>query len=123
MADYVKQVIHKSLNGDSFDEKRIEHVERNFVKALNGEPLKSQVKAKLSGIILKSKKINLKNLIKISKEFSIDSGLLKNKKMIKIIDKIDGEASMIMLGNAIFSDKHFKGSKKLLIKDKGAYLL
>jgi len=69
------------------------------------------------------KKINLKNLIKISKEFSIDSGLLKNKKIIETIDKIYGEASMIMLGNAIFSDKYFKGSKKLVIKDKGAYVL
>ena len=30
---------------------------------------------------------------------------------------------MIMLGNAVFSDIYFKGSKKLIIKDKGAYLL
>lgn len=80
LADYVKQVIHKSLNGDSFDEKRIEHVERNFVKALNGEPLKSQVKAKLSGIILKSKKINLENDTLIrqpeKEDCEIETGLL-----------------------------------------------
>ena len=70
------------------------------------------------------KKINLQNLIKISKEFSINSSLI-NKKILKIINKIEnksGNASMIMLGNAVFSDKYFKGSKELIIKDKGACL-
>ncbi|MEK6869838.1 MAG: pantoate kinase [Nanoarchaeota archaeon] len=75
---------------------------------------------------LNNKNTNLKNIIKISKEFSINSGLLKNKKiinLIKHIEKNNGNASMIMLGNAVFSDIKFKGSKKLIIKDKGAYLL
>ena len=74
---------------------------------------------------LNKKDINLKKLIKISKEFSIESGLLKNKKIISIIKNIEkrnGNASMIMLGNAVFSNKYFKGSKELIIKDKGAYL-
>ena len=69
---------------------------------------------------------NLKNLIKISKEFSINSGLLKSKKTINIIKNIenkDGNASMIMLGNSVFSDIYFKGSKELIIKDKSACLL
>ena len=42
---------------------------------------------------------------------------------MKNIEKDNGNASMIMLGKAIFSDKRFKGSKKLIIKDKGACLL
>ncbi|MBI2134572.1 hypothetical protein HYU09_01145 [Candidatus Woesearchaeota archaeon] len=70
--------------------------------------------------------INLKNLIKISKEFTMESGLLKSgnvKNVIKKIENNNGTASMIMLGNAVFSDKKFKGSKKLVIKDKGAHLL
>ncbi|MDP7244858.1 MAG: hypothetical protein QF568_05930 [Flavobacteriales bacterium] len=75
--------------------------------------------------IKKLRNKNLRSLITISKEFSIKSGLLKNKKIIKIIKKIEsrnGNASMIMLGNAVFSDKYFKGSRELIIKDKGACL-
>ncbi|MFH0868334.1 MAG: hypothetical protein V1831_03395 [Candidatus Woesearchaeota archaeon] len=74
---------------------------------------------------LNNKDLNLKNLIKTSKEFAVNSGLLKNKEvieMIKNIEKNNGNASMIMLGNAVFSDKYFKGSKQLIIKDKGACL-
>jgi len=67
-------------------------------------------------------KINIKNIIRISKEFSVNSGLLNNKiiNLIKKIEEDNGKASMIMLGNAVFSDKKFKGSKVLIIKDKGA---
>ncbi|MBU90741.1 hypothetical protein CMO94_04315 [Candidatus Woesearchaeota archaeon] len=75
--------------------------------------------------IKKLNNINLKNLIKISKEFSVNSTLLKNKKIINIIKNIEnkgGNASMIMLGNAVFSNIKFKGSKELIIKDKGACL-
>src|SRR3989338_2543287 len=76
--------------------------------------------------VLNENNLDFKNLIKISKEFSISSGLLKNKKVIKTVKEIEknnGNASMIMLGNAVFSDIKFKGSEKLIIKDKGAYLL
>ena len=75
--------------------------------------------------IKKLKNKDLKNLIKISKEFSVNSGLLKNKKVINTIKKIEsknGNASMIMLGNAVFSDKYFKNAEELIIKDKGACL-
>jgi len=75
---------------------------------------------------LNIKNLNLKNLIKISKEFSIKSTLLKNKNVINVIKNIEdknGNASMIMLGNAVFSDIYFEGSKELIIKDKGACLL
>src|SRR3989338_2289553 len=70
--------------------------------------------------------INLENLVKISKEFAVESGLLKSgnvKNLIKKIEDNNGNASMIMLGNAVFSDKNFKGSKKIIIMDKGAHLL
>ena len=72
------------------------------------------------------KKPSLNKIIKISKEFSVESGLLTNKKIINLIKKIEknkGNASMIMLGNAVFSDIPFKGSKKLKISCKGACLL
>ena len=70
--------------------------------------------------------INLENLVKISKEFAMESSLLKSSNVKDIIKKIEdnnGNASMIMLGNAVFSDKKFKGSKKLVIKDKGAHVI
>ena len=76
--------------------------------------------------IKKLKNKNLKNLIRISKEFSLNSKLLKNKNLINLIKNIEnnkGNASMIMLGNAVFSDKYFKGSKELIIKDKNTHLL
>jgi len=74
--------------------------------------------------ILKDK--NLKDIIRISKDFAVESGLLKNKKVKRLIREIEdkgGNASMIMLGNAVFSDVPFKGCKKLRIFDKGACLL
>ena len=70
--------------------------------------------------------LNLKNLIEVSKEFSDKSGLLKTKRVINAIKNIennDGNASMIMLGNAVFSDVKFRGSRELIIKNKGAHLL
>ena len=80
--------------------------------------------------LINNKRTNKKNIfneiIKISREFSVKSGLLKNKKLINLIKNIEknnGNASMIMLGNAVFSDKYFKGSKKLIINDDGACLL
>ena len=62
----------------------------------------------------------------ISKEFAVNSGLLTNKNLINLIKKIEknnGNASMIMLGNAVFSDIPFKGSKKLKIVNKGVHLI
>jgi hypothetical protein len=56
----------------------------------------------------------------------VNSGLLRDKKTIqtiKNIEKNNGNASMIMLGNAVFSDKPFKGAIKLRISDKVAHLI
>ena len=44
-------------------------------------------------------------------------------KTINEIEKNNGNASMIMLGNAVFSDKRFKDSIELKISNKGACLL
>lgn len=81
---------------------------------------------KIKELINSNKKIQLKGIIKISKEFSINSGLLKDRKTvetIKNIEKNNRNASMIMLGNAVFSDKSFKGALKFRISDEGAHLL
>jgi len=69
------------------------------------------------------KKPTLKDVIIISKEFATNSNLLKNKRVKNLIKKIEennGKASMIMLGNAVFADTKFKGSKKLTITNKAA---
>ena len=81
---------------------------------------------KINELIKNNKNIRFKNIIKISKEFSISSGLLKDRQTTETITKIEknnGNASMIMLGNAVFSDKSFKGALKFRISDKGAHLL
>ena len=75
-------------------------------------------------IALKDK--TLKDVIRISRDFSLESGLLKDKKvkyLIKNIENKGGNASMIMLGNAVYSDKPFKGCKKLKISTTAARLL
>ena len=81
---------------------------------------------KIKNLIKSNKNIQFKEIIKISKEFAINSGLLTNKKTIetiKNIEKNNGKASMIMLGNSVFSDKPFKEAMKFKISDKGAYLI
>lgn len=65
-------------------------------------------------------------IIAIAKKFAIDSRLLKHKKTIATIEAIEkqgGHASMIMLGNAVYSDIPFGGSLKLRISSKGAHLI
>jgi len=112
-----KKIYYKYFSG--IDTKKIIS-DKNIKNKINSSGIKALNKIK------KIKNNNLKNLIQLSKEFSINSKLLNNKKMINIIKKIEnnnGNASMIMLGNAVFSDIYFNGSKELTIKDKGACLL
>ncbi|MBR9699120.1 GHMP kinase [Candidatus Woesearchaeota archaeon] len=75
------------------------------------------------------KKINngsFERLVEISKQFAVESGLLRHAQVKRIIHSVEqkgGRASMIMLGNAVFSTLSFAGSKKAYISKKGAYLL
>ncbi len=82
--------------------------------------------AALPSVARNDSKKAFSNLISISKEFALNSGLLTNKKAINTIKKIEaagGHASMIMLGNAVFSDIPFAGSSKLKISNTPAHLL
>ena len=100
---------------------------------LTDKRLKNRINDAASVALEKIKKLTGKTngikfslIIKISKEFAVNSSLLKDEKtikMIKSIEKNKGNASMIMLGNAVFSDKPFKNAIKLKISDKGACLL
>ena len=85
---------------------------KRFITNINRAGLKALKKVR--------KNIKLEKIIEISKEFSINSGLLrladkKIKKLIQNIEKNNGRASMIMLGNAIYSNILFKGCKKIRI--------
>ena len=81
---------------------------------------------KIRQLIKSNKKIRFKDIIKISMEFSMSSGLLNDRQTAQTINNIEknnGNASMIMLGNAVFSDKNFEGAAKFKISNKGAHLL
>ena len=97
---------------------------RNLIKNINNSAEISM--NKIQGLMRQNKKIRFKEIIGISREFAVSSGLLKDEKTMKTIKEIEknnGNASMIMLGNAVFSDKPFKGAIKLKIMDKGAHIL
>ena len=68
----------------------------------------------------KKGRITVDKLLKISREFTFDAELA-NKEVKKLIDNLDKKcinASMIMLGNAIFSNKNFTGAKKTKVYSK-----
>jgi len=78
------------------------------------------------GELMKHKKMDFGEVIRISKEFAESSGLLKDKRTIRAIldiEKRGGNASMIMLGNSVFSNIKFPGARKYSISDKGAHFL
>jgi len=64
---------------------------------------------------LKTDKIDFASCIKISKLFAIDSHLLKDQRVRQIIQQVEdarGVASMIMLGNAVFSTRPFEAAQE-----------
>jgi len=66
------------------------------------------------------------DITKISKQFAVQSGLLGNKeikKTISAIEKKGGSASMIMLGNAVWSSIPFEGEQKYAISSNKVILL
>ena len=82
--------------------------------------------SKIQQLLKSNTNIQFRDIIRISKEFAVNSRLLKDKQTIDTIKKIEknnGNASMIMLGNSVFSDKPFEGAQKFKITDKGAHLL
>ncbi len=96
--------------------------DKNKEKKINNAADKTLKKIK------NKKNINLDYIIDVSKEFAIKSDLLNmlNKKLlstIKNIEKNNGKASMIMLGNSIFSNIPFKNCKRLRISNNKARLL
>jgi len=64
-------------------------------------------------------------LIKISRTFTKQSGLLTDdvRKIIESIENQGGNASMIMVGRAVFADIPFETCEKATISSKNAQLL
>ncbi len=76
--------------------------------------------------LLQQKNVALGEIFSISKQFVLESGLLKNQDVIDTIEKIEkkgGSATMIILGNAVVSTIPFKDSIKLKISDQAAHIL
>ncbi len=74
----------------------------------------------------KKKNILLPHIIDLSYEFADESGLLQDQRVNNAIDSLrtkGGHASMIMLGNSVFSDTPFPGCKKAIISNRAAHLL
>jgi pantoate kinase len=70
--------------------------------------------------------LTLPKILSISKQFAVVSGLLKEKDVIRAIEEIEkkgGNATMIMLGNAVVSNISFAGATKFFLSQKGAMLL
>jgi pantoate kinase len=91
---------------------------KNMKKKINMQGLKLLQKVK--------KSVSLDKLVSMSREFATNTGLLKDKKVLKIIAEIEhrgGHASMNMLGKSVFSTLPFKGSKMTRINYKGAYII
>jgi pantoate kinase len=81
---------------------------------------------KMEKMLDPKKLMTFEDVINVSEEFANRSGLLQDEKVISVISAIKkqgGRASMIMLGNAVFSNIQFPGSTKYIITQKGAYLL
>jgi pantoate kinase len=77
--------------------------------------------------LTKSDAVDFNACIQLSKQFSVNSGLLEDARVQEVIHEIEaagGVASMIMLGNAVFSTQSFEGATetKLSRGEKGRLL-
>lgn len=93
-------------------------------KAINGAAEKAL--GALKKRMMKKAPVPFAEIIRISKGFAEESGLLRDrevKSLIAGIGKKGGHASMIMLGNAVFSDIPFPGSVRLRISEDRAKVL
>jgi pantoate kinase len=138
-AEFLGGALIRSKKGKPLDAIRLK-VDRGFVYYKSYGPLDTKkiitsekMKAKINLFgkqyirrINPNIRVELDYLIQLSKDFAINTGLLKDKRVIKKISEIEkmgGFASMNMLGKSVFSSIPFKGSKKLHISMKGARLI
>ena len=72
------------------------------------------------------KGVEFDTCIGLARRFSEDSGLLQDERVRTLIEAIEatgGTASMIMLGNAVFSTRPFEGATETRLAGRGAEVL
>ena len=70
--------------------------------------------------------LDFPSCISISKTFAVDSGLLEHAEVrdtIRHVEDGGGSASMIMLGNAVFSDRSFPGARQTTLAKRRVTLV
>ncbi|RKU11038.1 GHMP kinase [Candidatus Poribacteria bacterium] len=70
--------------------------------------------------LAKSEAVDFNACIRLSKQFSLNSGLLEDSRVKETISQIEeagGVASMIMLGNAVFSTHPFEGATETTLSE------
>jgi len=78
------------------------------------------------GALVNTEAVDFNTCIRLSKVFAVESGLLKDRNVQSVINQIEfenGFASMIMLGNAVFSTQPFEGAKETIISMNRVRLL
>ncbi len=78
------------------------------------------------GVFSERDRVDFDACIEVCKTFAVDSELLRDDSVIRTIDEIEaagGSASMIMLGNAVFSTLSFAGASSSALSQKKARLL
>jgi pantoate kinase len=77
-------------------------------------------------VLAERKSVDFAECIRVSREFSENSGLLEDEGVRRIIEQVEaagGSASMIMLGNAVFSTVPFTGSTTTTLSKRAVELL
>ena len=68
----------------------------------------------------------LSRCVRVSKKFAVESLLMRDPDVLKIVQEVEeegGDASMIMLGNAVFSNRPFAGSSETRLSRRRVTLL
>lgn len=97
------------------DAEQKDHINRAADKAL--EKVKELMKLNVA---------DFNAYIKVAKSFALNSGLLRDRRVQQIIQQIENEkgfASMIMLGNSVFSTRFFEGAKETMLSKQKARVL
>jgi len=124
---FFSKIKTKKIINSAFKKSRINKAGDRALKRIKLLLLKSKIsKGFEKPKVFKNRNKKLKDIIRISKDFAVESGLLRERKVKNLIREIEskgGNASMIMLGNAVFADIPFRGCKKIKISERGAYVL
>ena len=70
--------------------------------------------------------VDFDRCIRVSRDFAVESGLLQDQRVREVIERVEkegGAASMIMLGNAVFSTRPFAGALQTALCTRPAEVL